>query len=173
MKKYLLLFILSIFLSACPGTETGNPAFTNSAEGISTHYPSSWTYSDREAPPQPQAYPTDGPPADVQPRIPIGDSPSTYFTDGQSSVTIYYVTLPAGTDLLAYLQTIFSSRTFTNYSNGSISGYFYNNTEAGATGGDLMEYYFLQGTKMIYVVTDLFPASISSYITIVESLRYQ
>ena len=173
MKKYFYILLISLF-SACQGTETGNPAFTGS-QGVSTQYPNTWSYIEYAAP-APSSLPGTGDPTGPQPvaapSIPISNAPYTIFTDGQSSVTLYYVTVLPSTDLLSYLQAIFPTRTFSPYSNGIMSGYFYDDTAVGMTGGDLKEYYFLQNTTLIYVVTDLYPTGASRYQTILNSLRY-
>lgn len=174
MKKYFLFLLTFLLISACQGTETGNPAFTG-AQGVSTQYPNTWSYAEHAAP-APSSFPVTGDPTGpqpiTQPSIPTSEASFTIFTDGQSSVTIYYVTLSSTTDLLSYLQAIFPTRTFSSYSNGVISGYYYDNPDVGATGGDLREYYFLNNTKLVYIVTDLFPAATLSYMTIINSLRY-
>ncbi len=170
--KYLLLFI-ALMLSACPGTETGNPAFT--AQGVSTNYPSTWGYTEHAAA-GPMTPPGSGDPTGPQPvslpSIPLSEAPFTVFTDGQSTVTVYYVTLSSATDLLTYLQSIFPTRAFAVFSNPYISGYAYDDPAPGFTGGDSREYYFLRGTQLVYVVGDLFPSGLSNALTIVNSLRF-
>jgi len=47
--------------------------------------------------------------------------------------------------------------------------------EAGETGGDRQEYYFLNGTTLLFVITDLFAANngFEKFETIIQSLRFE
>lgn len=159
--KNSVLFLVFFFLIGCQGkgTETGNPAFSysNAPENVSSGYPSGWSYTEHSVPAFDTAGPGFGSPAPASaPGIDTSRSANTVFTDGTSTVTVYYVTLSSQpTSLLNYLQTLFPTRNFEVYSGMNLSGFFYDNPQFGVTGGDLQEYYFLQGTKLLYVVTDI------------------
>lgn len=165
----------------CQGTETGNPAksYSNDDFGVSAQYDSEWSSTDRTATAIPMAAPcptcdTTGP---TESGIDTSEAASAVFTDGTSTVTLFYVTLdqtPAS--LEDYLATAFSPpRTFEPFANTHISGFFYDNPEAGATGGDRREYYFLQDVTLLYVVTDLFDTGdgFEKADTILDSLRFE
>ncbi len=176
-----ILSLMLLCLGGCrgQGTETGNPAFSysNVPENVSSGYPSGWSYTEHAAPPSASSTPASPGSAqhDSTPGIYTSRSTSTVFTDGTSTMTVYYVTLSSQpTSLLNYLQSIFPTRIFVAYTGINLSGFFYDNPETGMTGGDLQEYYFLQGTKLLYVVTDLFLANngVQQSRTIINNLRF-
>ena len=182
VRLILPCLVAGILLVACgtnEGTETGNPqkAYSNTDQGVSAKYPSDWNVSEVPV----LARDTASPCSDcvVSPMQASGidttNAPSTVFTDGMSTITLYYVTLknpPAS--LIGYLGALFPSRNFVFFSNSSISGFTYDNPEAGVTGGDRKEYYFLKNTTLLYVVTDLFQKNdgLTKFDTLIQSLRF-
>lgn len=187
----LLIVLLALFHLAapnCQGTETGNPgspstktegnSYSNKDRGVSTEYPKEWSVTEQSVPSRASAPPS-GPSAPspmTGEKIDTSNSPSTILGDGTTSVTLFYVTLtPEPSSLLTYLQTQFPSRAFREISNGRLTGYFYDNPEPGETGGDRIEYYFLNKNRLLYVVTDLFGKNngIEKFSIILTALRFE
>lgn len=186
--KYIRLFavLLSLFHLAptCKGTETGNPPqpggspkiYSNTDEGVTASYDEGWTFSEGVEPSR-QASP--GAPEDgagnVAPAegINIDGAPFTEFTDGMTTVTLYFVAVQA-TNLESYLGSVFPSRTFQPFSNPQVSGFKYDNPEAGAGGSDKQEYYFRNGTTLLYIVAELFQANdgADNFQTLINSIRF-
>jgi len=186
-RLFLLLIACSQLAATCQGTETGNPgtestanSYSNDDFGVSTSYEEGWTVSEVGVISHSSAPPSSGsgaqPVPTSTPAIDTSNAPSTFFTDGISTATISYVTLSTEpSTLLSYLQGIFADRTFQSYSNGQISGFLYDNPEAGSTGGDLAEYYFLQEKLLVYMVVEIFEENdgFGKFGTIIESLNFQ
>lgn len=195
LRGFLIAGLMSQMGSSCQGTETGNPGatqnngteagnpsstqtYTNSEFGVVAELQTGW--STTEAAAFSQTGDTceicDSPPiSSVTEGINISQAPSTRFTDGASSVIFYYVTpSPQPASLENYLSTIFPARVFESFANPYLSGLRYDNTESGELGGDRQEYYFLQGSILLYIVTDLFAVNsgISNFETIIQSLRF-
>lgn len=190
----MLLVTLLLMATGCgQGTETGNPGtggpekpqpnnYSNDDFDVSLEYDNDWSFEEEEAAGETQAPVSDGDGEDAdvgEPMIESGidtsDAPSTEFTDGTTTVTLYFVTLSEEPESLeAFLSATFPSRTFESFSNSNISGLTYDNSEAGATGGDRQEYYFLDGTTLLYIVTDLFEANdgFDKFDTIIDSIRF-
>ncbi|MBI2082312.1 MAG: hypothetical protein HYT76_01970 [Deltaproteobacteria bacterium] len=190
MKRMRTLFLISfVILGGCfGGTETGNPQtpgvpkeeepnYTNDDFGVSARYDSGWSVTETPAAGSPDSTTAgDAPIAAPAEGIDTSDSPSTEFTDGTTIVTIYYVTLNSVPDsLLNYLESKFPSRVFQEFSNSQISGFKYDNPEAGDTGGDRQEYYFLNEKTLLYVITDLFDVNdgLKKFEAFIDSLRFE
>ena len=171
----LALFILSQIGATCHGTETGNPTYSNDQFGVSAEYDSGWNATNR-AVPLAEDTANGAPQPTSSGGIDTSSAPSTVFTDGTTTVTLFFVTLSEEPlSLVAYLNGVFSDRTFEYFSNSSLSGLMYDNPEAGDTGGDRREYYFLKGTTLLYVVTDLFEANdgFAKFDTLIDSIRFE
>ena len=197
MRLLLVLLAVSQLAAECPGTETGNPgkagagsdktpstqekSYSNGAYGVATQYDSGWSVKEQpkveqEPAPTPQADGDTPRPSTQAAPINTANAASTVFTDGATIVTLYYVTLNAAPpNFQTYLQGIFPSRTFVTFSNGTLSGFKYDNPEAGTTGGDRQEYYFLKGTTLLYIITDLFSANDGDkkFNTLLTSLKFE
>ncbi len=186
------------------GTETGNPScgstqnstddrddseasseedyqsYTNTTYGISADYAGGWAATDEEAPEvstgeaSGEPMNTDAP--DMASGINTTNSDSTTFTDGTSTVIFYYVTLSSEPEsLLVYLGDVFPTRIFEVFANSAgLSGYSYDSSSAGTSGGDLQEYYFLNGQVLLYIVTDLYEANdgIANFGILIDSLIF-
>ncbi len=185
----IILVALFHLAASCQGTETGNPGnaqagnespetYTNDTFGVEAEYVSGWGVTENEPSGGGEAVediPSGEPAPAMEGGIDTSGSPSTEFTDGTSTVILFYVTLDSQpSSLLGYLTAIFPSRSFELFVNDFITGYRYDNPEAGTTGGDRQEYYFLNGTTLLYVVTDLFDENdgASNFETFIESLRF-
>lgn len=176
--------------SSC-GTETGNPqcptsnapeditSYSNDDFGVTGRYDSTWTSEESPATSGGETASdgaADAPASAPASGIDTSSSPSTEFTDGTTTVTLFYVTLDEEpSSLLAYLRETFPGRSFEVFENEFVSGFTYDNPEAGTTGGDRQEYYFLDKTLLLYVVTDLFEASngIANFETLIDSLQFE
>ncbi|MBI4197448.1 MAG: hypothetical protein HY539_06445 [Deltaproteobacteria bacterium] len=107
------------------------------------------------------------------------NAPSTVFTDGETEVTIFFVTLDtAPASLLGYLEETFpdlSKTSFVPFSNSYISGYQYDDPAVGSNGGDQQEYFFLKGSRLLYVVAEIFANKDgrTNFNTLINSLRFQ
>jgi hypothetical protein len=89
--------------------------------------------------------------------INVAGAPSTTFTDGKTITTLYYILLSQKPkSLLSYLQSRFPSRAFESFSNGIISGFVYDVPDEVAGSGDQVEYYFLNGRVVFYLVAEIF-----------------
>jgi hypothetical protein len=180
MRSLFILLVLTQLGASCQGTETGNPGapkvYMNEEFGVEAQFNPGWNFVEDEVPAS-DGVPTEGDPAAAPGEgIDTSGAPFTEFTDGITTVTLFFVTLaeePAS--LEDYLTSVFPSRTFEVFSNGQISGFRYDNPEPGETGGDRQEYYFLQGTTLLFVVTDLFETNngIKKFETIIESLHFE
>lgn len=188
---FFLMTILFLAFGCGWGTETGNPetanpgvgnpaptttSYANDDYGVALEYESGWSFDEVEASSAASAPASeDAAPESQISGIDTSDAASTQFTDGITTVTFYYVTFNQETSLIAYLNSLFSTRSFEIVSNDYISGYLYDNPEVGETGGDLREYYFLDGTTLVYIVTDLFNADngFIKFETIIDSLRFE
>lgn len=196
IRLFILLFTLSQIAAKCQGTETGNPGnaptsspteegtgtiYSNDDFGLSGEYASGWTVAENDAPSA--AVDQDSGCEDCMaspsstPGIDTSNSPSTEFSDGTTTATFFYVTLstqPASLEI--YLRSVFPSRTFATFTNSQeLSGFFYDNPEAGATGGDRREYYFLNGVTLLYVETDLFDTNEGSenFEILIDSIHFE
>lgn len=203
LSRLLLILIALLNLGAsCQGTETGNPGtpqaggedgedgevqenetYTNGDFGVIAEYDQGWNFTENTPSGSVEESPAADQPEGVEPMVPMveeeidtSEAPSTEFTDGASIVTLFFVTLDSEpVTLIGYLQQVFSSRVFESFANAQgLSGYFYDNPEAGATGGDRQEYYFLNGTLLLYVAAEVFEANdgLEKFATIIESLRF-
>ena len=187
-----ILLTASLLLTGClfEGTETGNPtndpagaptdgdeeteSYSNGDFGVSTEHDNGWSVTEVTA--GIESSPADAgdgsdPVADcvgcddgASSGIDTSLAPSTEFSDGTSTVTIFYVRLaetPA--TLLAYLQELFPGRSFETFENEFIPGLTFDN-----------EYYFLDDTLLLYIVTNLSDANdgAAKAQTILDSLRF-
>ncbi|MBI2500839.1 MAG: hypothetical protein HYW02_05120 [Deltaproteobacteria bacterium] len=186
-KWLILLAFLSLLITGCLGigTETGNPQRegTSSADGetgsaaseeeetssysqdefgVVVEYSEDWSLSE-EFPIRQTAgavddntFASDAGGDDVAASSPgsrgidTTNAPSTVFTDGETEVTIFFV-------------------------NSYISGYQYDDPAVGSNGGDQQEYFFLKGSRLLYVVAEIFANKDgrTNFNTLINSLRFQ
>ena len=150
MRLIILITIvaISLALSACGGvTETGNPVYVNNIFGVEVVYPSEWNIEETE--------PQDGP---INPE-PMASEAEVCFSGGfgGTNVCIYMSRLnPEPDSLIAYLQEAYPERDFVTYDTSTLNGYEYDDPDDGSNGGDLREYYFLNGDVFVRVVAELF-----------------
>ena len=173
-----LLVVLTVFTFACQGkvTETGNPydppqgvgggdgdqgggdgdpppagsapdhegyTYTNDTFGVSIGFPSTWYYTT-----------SDG----VVNSVRFADYVAPY-----SIADFTFISYSAGVNLLNYLNEKYPTKTFTNFNTDSLSGYMYDNPVAGESGGDLKEYYFVNGTTLVQIVAEIFSEDAESF----------
>jgi len=171
MKKYstfvtLVLFLVGLlFFSACGVTETGNPqmklpdaldapaeggdaaatgsggdsgpsteTYENTTFGLLMTYPSDWTLTA---------------PAAEDPNF---EREVLFFNDSRLTTIAQFffsnLDLEAGS-LLAYLESLYPSRTFVPFSSLTLVGYLFDDPSQGANGGDLREYFFADNGVLI------------------------
>lgn len=89
---------------------------------------------------------------------------SVIFVDGgdeKTSVAFEFIRLAEEpSTLLTYLEGKYPTRTFTTYDTDVLSGYKYDYTAAGSSGGDHEEYYFLNNTVFIEADAEIFTGMI-------------
>lgn len=169
-----LLLVAALFQTGatCNGTETGNPtqageqsgtAYSNPESGVALERDSGWNVAEVSAPSPISGGECPGcqVSSDEASGIDASTSPSTVFSDVQTSVTLYYVTLSSTPlNLQSFLFAAFPSRnpdSFVPITNSEgLSGFVYDNPEPSSDGGDLREYYFLNDTLLLYIVAELF-----------------
>jgi len=146
-----IIAIITIFIASCNVTETPNPCpsggcapseagpsntYENDAFGVTIKYPEGWTYTE------------------------ASDGASLIFESEGPEVTTAVVSFerlsPKPASLFEYLSDTYPERTFTNYSTMTLVGYTYDDPTAGANGGDLREYFFLNGDLLVHVTAEIF-----------------
>lgn len=173
------------------GEASPTESYQNTDFGVTAEYDTTWSVTENVAPASrtENATPTDegsaddgaqtpaaAPPTATGGGIDTSDAPSTVFTDGQTIVTLYYVTLETEPESLeAYLSDLFPTRTFVNFVNPHLSGLTYDDPSAGDNGGDRQEYYFLRQTTLLYVVADISTANqgLELFTAFIQSLRFE
>lgn len=162
-------------------SEEDSLPYINTTYGVAADYASSWSATDEEAPETSTGEEDGGEPMvgeapDMASGINTTGSASTTFTDGTSTVVFYYVTLGSEPEsLLVYLGDVFPTRTFEVFVNtAGLSGYAYDSSSVGSSGGDLQEYYFLHGSVLLYIVTDLYEANdgLANFDLLMDSLTF-
>lgn len=171
--------IIAVLAVACLagcgiGTETGNPnkrptqpvspaapesgeeTYINSTYHIELAYPTDWSYDETTS--------TAETAAECEGDCPQQEmlaTPTIEFTNGvspnETRVDIYIITLSEEpTNLADYLAENRPSATFEEYAGCYITGYIYDDPTAGTNGGDVKELYFLNGTTLLHITTELF-----------------
>jgi hypothetical protein len=131
-------------------TETPNPCppggyaptagelttYENDVYGVTISFPDGWTFEES------------------------ADQASVTFKSPESEATTALITLtlldPKPTSLFEYLSETYPERTFSNYSTMTLVGYAYDNPQVGEHGGDLKEYFFLNGDVLVHVEALIF-----------------
>jgi hypothetical protein len=195
-KLFVLILILTQVAASCEGTECGNPAtcasqtplnspestgggstdtYSNDSVGFSADFDSEMDVEEGQEPDLVSA-PTDGVFGSTDDLgISTSGLPFTEFTDGETTFTAYYVTLTASqaeSGLLVFLRTRFVSREIVSLQGTLTAGYGFDNEEAGATGGDRQEIFFLDGTTLIYIITDLYSDGLFGFSTFVTTFQF-
>jgi len=188
----MLILFAWIFLASCSGvTETGNPCpagvcvptvspnlsagtelYENEEFGISIIYPEEWSFEEigEEA---------DAKPGETgeEPQFAIEESfsivfrsPADYATTAFISFERLYVIPPS---LYAYLADKYPDRKFIHYSTMTLSGYLYDNPQAGENGGDLQEYFFLKDTVLIHIEAEVFDVDRIRFASLINGIMFK
>lgn len=189
MRWYFVL--LAMFsITACSGvTETGNPLpvpgatpnlsagtemYENDEYGVSIAYPQEWNYEET----QEDAVGEPGDPADPDaPQLAAADSFSVFFESPADQATAALVSFKhlyvIPQSLYAYLADAYPDREFIHYSTMALSGYLYDDPQTGEDGGDLQEYYFLNGDVLVHVEAEVFQADRVKFATLLNGITFK
>jgi len=158
MKIYIYVLLTLVFFtigavvfSSCGAvTETPNPCppggcaptsemqtvYENDVYGVTISFPDGWTFEES------------------------ADKSSVTFESPESEVTTALITFtrldPKPMSLFEYLSETYPDETFSNYSTMTLVGYSFDNPKTGEHGGDLKEYFFLNGDVLVHVEAEIF-----------------
>ncbi len=171
MRRLGWILMLALLLTAgCGVTESGNPCpggdcpatagpdseseqfYENYLYGVRIAYPESWTLVSE-------------------------DAESVDFESGgaapKSTVTVRFERhSPPPASLLAFLQARYPERTFLNFSTPTLLGYYYDDPADGPNGGDVHEYYFLDGEVLVIVGAEIIEATRPEVMALIDGIVF-
>lgn len=167
---WILMLAALLFGPGCGVTESGNPCpggdcpATAGPDSESEQYYENYLYGVRIAYPESWALLSE-------------TSESATFESGgvapKSTATVRFERhSPAPASLLAYLQALYPERTFLNFSTPTLVGYYYEDPAEGPSGGDLHEYYFLDGEVLVIVEAEIIEATRSEVMALIDGIAF-
>jgi len=163
IRTIIIIVAASLALVACGNvTETGNPIYVNDTFGVQIEYPTGWEETATEASTAEPLAGDAGPAACFQ-----------YGTEGSSACISMTFLDPEPVSLIAYLSDRWPERSFTPYSTSTLDGYAYDDPAVGPYGGDLQEYYFLNGNVFVSVVVEALPGDEMQIAALLDGISFQ
>lgn len=184
-----ILLVACLFLASCGSvTETGNPCpaegcaegavpspptegstYQSSTYNVRMSYPSSWTAT------EPAASDQQGGCEDCAPAM-GGRTPDVTFSSDETpetSVDVYFEAISgAYTTLSAYLQAQYPSYSFSQYDTTTLTGYLYDDPAVGASGGDMRDYFFSNGSVLVTVIAEVFQSGEADMETLLNGISF-
>ena len=155
--------IVMLALAACGSvTETGNPIYVNDTFGVEVEYPSTWGVTELAAP------------DDLT--EPMAAGAMVCFEGGGGGTNACLIMSrvdPEPASLIAYLTETYPTRDFTAYGTTTLSGFVYEYPDEGPGGGDVREYYFLNGDVLVRVLAEVFPAGEAELVSLLNGISFQ
>lgn len=179
-----LLFAMAIavplLVASCAGvTETGNPCpggdcegasapqgdsdstYENDTFGVRIDLPAGWTTQDAD-----QA----GEPADLQDIVTV-EFQSEEHSDGTTTASVTLEILdPVPSSLFDFIAEEFPDLTVEPFATSTLSGFVHDDPNPGPNGGDVREYFFLDGDLLIRVEAEIFPSTEDEFLSLLEGI---
>ena len=171
MKSTIIIMIAvvaALALAACGSvTETGNPIYENDTFGIQIEYPTGWEQGGQADDAAFEA------PTDPEPMAAGAVACFESGTEGTNACVYMSFLDPVPESLIAYLMEEWPEREFTAYGTSTLSGYTYDDPADGPNGGDLREYYFLNGDVFVRVIAEVFPGGETQLTAFLNGISFQ